>query len=75
MGEWVKDQPKCGVYTEVEDEANIKPSRKHFTDPYAKPPIPELALANPVVVLENAVEEVRLDRAQWRVQHIPLEDM
>lgn len=26
-------------------------------------------------MLENAVEEVRLDRAQWRVLHIPLEDM
>lgn len=28
-----------------------------------------------MTVLENAVEEVRLERAQWRVLHIPLEDM
>lgn len=38
VGEWVDDQPKTGVYTEVEDEdAEKGPKRPYFQDPYVLP--------------------------------------
>ena len=41
VGEWVGDQPKTGVYTEVDDEdADKGPKRPHFTDPYKLPCVP-----------------------------------
>ena len=43
VGEWVNDQPKTGVYTEVEDEdADNQPKQAFFNDPYQLPSIPEL---------------------------------
>jgi hypothetical protein len=48
VGEWVNDQPKTGVYTEVEDDEAEKIQKKaYFTDPYVLPPIYELKLVNP----------------------------
>lgn len=41
VGEWVDDQPKCGVYTEVEDEdAPPKKKKPHFLDKYTLPDLP-----------------------------------
>lgn len=48
VGEWVNDQPKTGVYTEVEDDDAEKSNKKpNFNDPYILPSIAELKLANP----------------------------
>jgi hypothetical protein len=59
-GEWVEDVPRCGVYTEVEDEDVIKrQAPRYFTDSYELPPIPGLELANPDVILMNAIEDAR----------------
>jgi hypothetical protein len=41
----VNDQPKAGVYTEVEDDmAEKRPAKPHFQDKYILPPINELKL-------------------------------
>jgi hypothetical protein len=39
------------------------------------PPIAELKLAGPGRVLERAMERTKQDRAHFRVQHIPIEEM
>ena len=76
VGEWVADQPKAGVYTEVEDEnAEQRPERPHFQDKYILPSINELKLVDPARVLERAMERTKQDRAHFRVQHIPIEEM
>lgn len=77
VGEWVNDQPKTGVYTEVEDEddPNRKPRKHHFADPYVLPPIPELQLADPTGLLEKAMERTKRHRAKFRAQFIPIEEM
>ena len=76
VGEWVDDQPKTGVYTEVEDEdAEKGPKRPYFQDPYVLPPIPELKLADPTRLLEKAMERTKRVRSHFRVQYIPLEEM
>ena len=67
VGEWVNDQPKTGVYTEVEDDEAEKFKKKaYFTDPYQLPPIAELKLANPTQILERAMERTKRDRAKFR---------
>jgi hypothetical protein len=76
VGEWVDDQPKTGVYTEVEDdEAEPGPKMPYFQDPYVLPPIPELKLADPTRLLERAMERTKRVRSHFRVQYIPLEEM
>ena len=60
VGEWVEDVPRCGVFTEVEDEDVIKrQAPRYFTDPYELPPIPGLELANADVILRSAIEDAR----------------
>jgi hypothetical protein len=76
VGEWVNDQPKTGVYTEVEDDENEKQQKKpFFTDPYVLPPIYELKLADPTRILERAMERTKRERAKFRAQYIPIEEM
>lgn len=76
VGEWVADQPKNGVYTEVDDEnAEKRPKKPHYEDKYILPPISELKLSDPAHVLERAMERTKQDRAHFRVQHIPIEEM
>ena len=76
VGEWVADQPKNGVYTEVDDEnAEKRPLKPHFMDKYILPPINELKLADPSAVLERAMERTKQERAHFRVRHIPIEEM
>lgn len=76
MGEWVNDQPKTGVYTEVEDDEAEKPNKKpFFTDPYVLPPIYELKLTDPTRILERAMERTKRERAKFRAQYIPIEEM
>ena len=76
VGEWVADQPKCGVYTEVEDEEAVpKIEKPYFTDPYQMPPIPATKLENPTKILERAMEKAKRLRARHRAQFIPVEEM
>ena len=76
VGEWVKDQPKTGVYTEVDDEeADKRPKKPNFMDPYKLPSVPMLRLTDPTRILEKAMEKTKQDRANFRVQHIPIEEM
>lgn len=76
VGEWVDDQPKTGVYTEVEDdEADTNSKKPYFQDPYILPSIPQLKLADPTTLLEKAMERTKRQRSHFRVQYIPLEEM
>ena len=76
VGEWVNDQPKTGVYTEVEDDEVEKQQNKpFFTDPYVLPPIYELKLTDPTRILERAMERTKRERAKFRAQYIPIEEM
>ena len=76
VGEWVSDQPKTGVYTEVEDdEADKQPKKPFFTDAYVLPPINELKLQDPTRILERAMERTKRERAKFRAQFIPIEEM
>mmetsp|Transcript_30187 Transcript_30187/g.53465 ORF Transcript_30187/g.53465 Transcript_30187/m.53465 type:complete len:282 (-) Transcript_30187:1541-2386(-) len=60
VGEWVEDIPKCGVYSEVDDEDVSKYARpQYFTDAYELPPIPGLELADPSSVLSGVIEQLR----------------
>lgn len=76
VGEWVNDQPKTGVYTEVDDDENPRQPRKpNFLDEYKLPPIPQLKLVDPTKILERAMEKTKQERCHFRVQHIPIEEM
>jgi hypothetical protein len=46
-----------------------------FTDPYVLPPIFELKLSDPTKILERAMERTKRERAKFRAQHIPIEEM
>ena len=39
------------------------------------PSVPELKLSDPTRLLEKAMERTKQDRATFRVQHIPIEEM
>jgi len=76
VGEWVLDQPKTGVYTEVEDdEAEKYAQQPYFSDPYVLPTISELKLSNPTSILEKAMERTKRERARFRASYIPVEEM
>lgn len=49
--------------------------KPHFQDPYKLPSVPKLSLADPTRLLEKAMEKTKQDRANFRVQHIPIEEM
>jgi hypothetical protein len=55
--------------------AEKRPAKPHFQDKYILPPINELKLQQPSGVLERAMERTKQDRAHFRVQHIPIEEM
>lgn len=68
VGEWVGDQPKTGVYTEVDDDEAQKQKRDpHFMQDYKLPSVPQLCLADPTKILERAMEKTRQQRAHFRV--------
>jgi len=76
VGEWVEDNPKCGVYTEVEDEDAVpKPEKPDFKDDYEAPELPDIKLADPTNLLEDAMEKVKAQRAKYRAQYIPIDEM
>lgn len=60
----------------MDDEDAEKMIKKpHFQDPYKLPSVPKLSLADPTRLLEKAMEKTKQDRANFRVQHIPIEEM
>lgn len=76
VGEWVDDHPKCGIYTEVEDEdAPPKPLKPHFSDEYYMPTLPSIKLENPTDILEKAMNKTKKDRSRYRAQYIPIDEM
>ena len=75
VGEWVDDNPKWGIYTEVEDENAPKPGRPHFSDEYYMPALPSIKLENPTEILESAMNKTKKDRARYRAQYIPIDEM
>ncbi|CAI2370797.1 unnamed protein product [Moneuplotes crassus] len=76
VGEWVDDNPKCGIYTEVEDkEAPVGNDRPHFMDDYQMPKLPSIKLENPTEILEKAMGRTKKERARYRAQYIPLDEM
>lgn len=76
VGEWVDDQPKAGVYSEVEDPTAQKVEReKHFMDPYIEPSFQKIRLANPTYVLQEAMENVRQERTIYRAKFIPIDEL
>ena len=76
VGEWVDNNPKCGIYTEVEDkEAPARPDKPHFMDDYFMPPLPGIKLENPTEILEKAMNKTKTERARYRAQYIPLNEM
>ncbi len=77
VGEWVNDQPKSGVYTEVEDEEaeKMKTGMTHFDHPYEMPHLPATKLKYPTEVLEEAMEKAKKERARYRAKFTPIEEM
>lgn len=58
-----------------DDEADKQPKKPFFTDAYVLPPIYELKLTDPTRILERAMERTKRERAKFRAQFIPVEEM
>lgn len=76
VGEYVEDQPKVGIYTEVRDglsrEEDQSEKLRDFDD---IPPIPELGLRDPVGVLETSFKRVRQRRILYRARYMSIGQM
>ena len=60
VGEWVENIPKCGIFTEVEDDEISQPYKpSYFTDSDETPAMPVLRLSNPNKVLKEAINDIR----------------
>lgn len=62
MGEWHEDAPRCGVYTDVDDENMKKEFKKHFRALNPDAQIPALKLQNPEGLLEECIDSVHFIR-------------
>ena len=62
LGEWHEDVPRCGIFTDVDDENINKEFKKHFKAEDAPPLIPILRLNNPESILENSINTVHFIR-------------
>ncbi len=64
------------MYTEVEDEdAPPKTGKPHFLKEYTPPELPDIKLADPTNLLEDAMETTKAQRAKFRAQYIPIDEM
>jgi hypothetical protein len=62
LGEWHEDNPRCGIFTDVEDDT-VKEDLEKITDPKEIPSdMPELCLDNPEAVLEDSINQVHFIR-------------
>jgi hypothetical protein len=62
LGEWHEDVPRCGIFTDVDDESLKKEYKKHFLaeDPVSM--IPQLRLKSPHGVLEESIGNIHFLR-------------
>lgn len=77
VGEYVEDMPKCGIYSEVVDEAAKKEQVEDEEDiPMPDfddiPPLPKLGLIDPVGVLQKALNNVKVQRLFYRARYMAL---
>lgn len=73
VGEYVEDNPKAGIYTEVEEnEYGQEPKERGFDD---IPPIPVLGLRDPIKVLEKSFQRVRQRRVLYRAKYMSIGHM
>jgi len=76
VGEWVDDTPKAGIYSDVDDPSEIKSNQpKQFNDAYVISEIPQIGLANPSDVLQNALEDAKQSRMFYRARFIPINEL
>ena len=75
LGEWHEDCPRCGIFTDVNDEKlNIDISK--INDPKDIPaPIPGLCLKNPEGVLEDSINNVHFIRNIKDVKNKNLQEL
>jgi len=55
LGEWHDDVPRCGIFTDVDEEQKIK---KTFDDLEDQPMIPVLKLRSPEAILEDSISNI-----------------
>ena len=75
LGEWHEDCPRCGIFTDVNDEKlNIDVSK--INDPKDVPaPIPGLCLKEPEKVLEDSINNVHFIRSIKEVKNKNLQEL
>ena len=75
LGEWHEDCPRCGIFTDVNDEKlNIDISK--INDPKDVPAsIPGLCLKNPEAVLEESINKVHFIRSIKEVKNKNLQEL
>ena len=62
LGEWHEDVPRCGIFTDVDDENIKKEYKKHFLEMDPPPLIPVLNLNNPNHILEESISNIHFLR-------------
>lgn len=69
LGEWHEDVPRCGIFTDVDDENLKKVYKKHYTEKDPPANIPVLKLLNPNEVLEQSIDNVHFLRSIKEVKN------
>jgi hypothetical protein len=62
LGEWHEDAPRCGIFTDVDDENIKKEYNKHFKAEDSPSLIPIIKLNNPEGILEDSINKVHFLR-------------
>lgn len=62
LGEWHEDAPRCGIFTDVDDENLKKEYKKHYQAEDGPSMIPILRLNNPDDILEESINNVHFLR-------------
>jgi hypothetical protein len=62
LGEWHEDVPRCGIFTDVDDESLKKVYKKGFLEEDPVSMIPNLKLKNPYNVLEESIGNIHFLR-------------
>ena len=75
LGEWHEDCPRCGIFTDVNDD-KLQIDLSKITDPKEIPAqIPELSLKNPEGVLEESINSVYFIRSIKEVKNKNLQEL
>jgi hypothetical protein len=62
LGEWHEDAPRCGIFTDVDDENIKKDFKKHFRVQDGPALIPVLKLEYPEGILDDSINNVQFIR-------------